>query len=355
MLNDRFSEPFETAGAFTLERFTGQALIGNPLNDPAERVMWVYTPPGYADSGRRYPVIYFLHGYLGRVDEYWNWAGWRPGFPRAIDDLFSDPSAEPAIVVLLDAWTRIGGSQYLNSSATGRYEDHVVTEVVAWVRERYRTGPTAVLGTSSGGFGALVLGLRHPEVFGAVGSNAGDAYFEYCYPPEFPTAFREIRREGGPEAFLHRVFTRPISAFGPTSPIGQTLATMAYASCYGPIDSEPGRFDLPFDLEDGTLRADVWPRWLAWDPVRMIAEPGYAAAARRLKYLYVDGGRQDEYGLDVGARAFAAAARRQGVPVEHAEYEGVHADRGPRYDVMIPKLLSGLGFPAPGTRPSGLL
>jgi hypothetical protein len=84
----------------------------------------------------------------------------------------------------------------------------------------------------------------------------------------------------------------------------------------------------------------------------MVETPRYAEAARRLQYLYVDGGLRDEFGLDVSARIFAAAARRQRAKVDHEEYDGIHSDRGPRYDVMIPRLLSALGFPAPSASPS---
>jgi S-formylglutathione hydrolase FrmB len=289
---------------------------------------------GYAGAG-------YLHLQRGRFMD--------GSLVERLDRLIRTGRAPEAVMVAPDCLTLLGGSQYLNSSATGRYEDYVVDEVVPWVRKQYGTGPTAVLGTSSGGYGAFVLALRHPDVFAALGSNAGDAYFEYCYPPEFPTAFREVRKEGGPEGFLRRVFERPVSGFGPSSPVAQTLSTLAYASCYAPIDAEPGRFELPFDLETGTLRPDTWARWLAWDPVRMVAEPRYAEAARQLRYIYADGGTRDEYGLDIGARAFAAAARAQGASVDLEEYDGVHADRGPRYDVMIPRLLSALGFLPSGT------
>jgi hypothetical protein len=122
---------------------------------------------------------------------------------------------------------------------------------------------------------------------------------------------------------------------------------MGYASCYSPIDSEPGRFDLPFDLETGAIRPEVWAKWLALDPVRMVSEERYHDAARKLAYIYVDGGSRDEYSLDVGARIFAHAARRAGAHVDLEEFDGIHADGGPRYDVMIPRLLAALGFPTP--------
>ncbi|MGI0071058.1 MAG: alpha/beta hydrolase [Thermoplasmata archaeon] len=345
--------PAPLAGKVEVHRHDSHVLRGNPWGDPTERELPVYVPPSGKTEGR--PLLVLLSGYTG--------AGWlhfqRAKFPDVnlvsrLDRLIRSGAAAEAVLVAPDCLTTLGGSQYLNSTATGRYEDYVVHEIVPWIRARYGTGPTAVLGTSSGGFGAYALGLRHPDVFSALGANAGDAYFEYCYLPDFAVASREIRKAGGPEAFLEGMLSKPVPGFGPGHPFAKAFSTLAYASCYSPIESEPGRFDLPFDLETGSLRPEVWERWLAWDPVRMVEDPRYAAAVGKLSYLYVDGGLRDEFGLDVGARVFAAAARRQGAHVDFEEFDGGHFDKGPRYDVMYPRLLRALGFPAPTETPPRL-
>ncbi len=339
--------PGPIRGRVESHRFPSRALDGNPWGDPVERELPVYLPPSGRTEGR--PLLLLLSGYTG--------AGWmhfqRPRFLTdsivgRVDRLIREGRAAECVVVGPDCLTTLGGSQYLNSSATGRYEEYVISEILPWVRERYGTGPVAVMGTSSGGYGSLSLALRHPDVLRAVGSNAGDTAFEYCYVPEFPIAFREIRKAGGTEALLRKVLSEPVSGFGPHQPQVQAIETMGYASCYSPVEAEPGRFDLPFDIDSGELRADVWSRWLAHDPVRMIQTDRFREALRRLEYVYVDGGTRDEYALDVGARIFAAVARRQGVTVDFQEFDGVHADGGPRYEVMVPRLLAALGFPAPG-------
>ncbi len=341
--------PHPLKGRIETHRFTSRVLEGNPWGDPVERELPVYLPPSGTTDGR--PLLVLLSGYAG--------AGWyhvqRPRYMTdsivgRLDRMIRSGHAAEAVLVAPDCLTTLGGSQYLNSSATGRYEDYVVREVVPFVRERYGTGPCAVMGTSSGGYGALSLALRHPDLFVAAASNAGDALFEYCYPPEFPVAYRAIRAAGGPEPLLRRIFSSPISGWGPSAPLAKTLSVLAYASCYSPRDDEPGRFDLPFDLDTGSVRAEVWKRWLALDPVRMVVTEPYRAAARRLRYLYVDGGLRDEYALDVAARAFASRAREVGARIDLEEYDGVHADGGPRYDVLVPRLLDALGFRP--TRPS---
>jgi pimeloyl-ACP methyl ester carboxylesterase len=334
-----------------VERHTvrSHVLEGNPWNDPVERELPVYVPPSGTTEGR--PLLLLLSGYTG--------SGWlhfqRPRYLQnsivgRLDRLIRLGLAPEAVLASPDCLTTLGGSQFRNSSATGRYEDYVIEEVIPFLQERYRVGPIATLGTSSGGYGALCLALRHPELIRAAGSNAGDAYFEYSYTLDFPPAFREIRRAGGPDLLLRRLLSDPVSEFGPKNHQIQALETMAYASCYSPIDAEPGRFDLPFDLETGALRPEVWDRWLRCDPVRMVeTEPG-RSALRRLSYVYVDGGTRDEYALDIGARVFAATATRAGGKVDLEEFDGVHADAGPRYDVMIPRLLRALAPTAEADR-----
>lgn len=333
--------PAPLKGRIERHAFPSRVLEGNPLSDPTERELPVYIPPCGQTEGK--PLLLLLSGYTGSGWMHFN----RPRYlgeslVGRLDRLIRQGHVPETVLVAPDCVTTLGGSQYLNSSATGRYEDYVVQEILPWIRDRYRTGPLGVLGTSSGGYGAMSLALRYPDLVRAAASNAGDAYFEYTYLPDLPVAFREIRSAGGPEALLRRVLSTPVSGFGPTNPTIRAVEVMAMASCYSPIESAPGQFELPFDLETGALRSDVWGRWLALDPVRMVANAPFREAARRLEYLYVDGGTNDEYSLDVGARIFAAVARSVGVRVDHEEFDGSHFDAGPRYDVMIPRLLAAL-------------
>ncbi len=328
-----------------------QVLEGNPWGDPVERELQVYIPPSGRTEGR--PLLVLLSGYTGSGFLHFQ----RPRYlsdtrVSQLDRLIRTGLAGEAVMVSPDCMTTLGGSQYVNSSATGRYEDYVTEEIVPWVRERYRTGAVGVLGTSSGGYGALSLALRHPDVFSAAASDSGDMYFEYGYLPDFPRAFRAIRKAGGPEALLRRVFARPVDGWGPLHPMASGLELMAYASCYSPVDDEPGRFELPFDLTSGALRSEIWAKWLARDPVRMIARARFARALRRLRYVYVDGGEEDEWNLEVSARIFAAVAQAQGAHVDHREYSGRHSDVAPRYEVIFPAILHALGAPGRRDKPA---
>lgn len=141
----------------------------------------LHFPPSYWAGARRYPVIYWLHGFTGIGLSGVNRSMWIPSLPELIDRVIADGAPE-AILVMPDGATRYGGSQYLNSSATGRYEDYVVQDLVPYIDHTYRTlasrGHRGVDGKSSVGYGALVLAMRHPEVFGGVASHSGDMYFE---------------------------------------------------------------------------------------------------------------------------------------------------------------------------------
>ena len=128
-----------------------------------------------------------------------------------LDSMFAAGESAPAVIVFVDAWTSRGGSQFLNSTSTGRYLDYVCDEVVPFVDARYPTLAArehrGVSGKSSGGYGALVLSMLRPDVFGALASHAGDALFESCYQPLFPAAARMLRDdfEGSWEAFEQRI------------------------------------------------------------------------------------------------------------------------------------------------------
>ncbi|MEM0128821.1 MAG: alpha/beta hydrolase-fold protein [Thermoplasmata archaeon] len=333
--------PRPLRGAIAWHTFPSACLRGNPLGDPSERELPVYLPPSGRTEGL--PLVVLLSGYTGTGPLHFQ----RPRYlaesrAQQFDRLIVSGRMPEAVMVAPDARTTLGGSQYLNSAATGRYDDYVTKEVVPWVRERYRTGPVGVVGTSSGGFGALSLAMRHPEVFRAAASDSGDMYFDYCYLPEFPVAARTIRRAGGTDRLLRRIFGGPVDGLGPGSPESTALEMMAYASCYSPVPRDPGAFELPFDLETGALLPAVWRRWLAFDPVRMLAVARYREALRRCWYVYLDAGGSDEWFLDLGARIFAARSRALGIPVDWREFSGRHGDVARRYDAIFPGVVRAL-------------
>jgi enterochelin esterase family protein len=329
-------------GRVHLDRIESPALAGNALGDPAERPLVVYTPPGYDPEGsKRYPALYCLHGYTGDAAALVAARPWERNVVQWIDRLILERRMPPAVLVLVDGFTRLGGSQYVDSVHHGAYATYVVRDVIAHVDARYRTVPReggrAVFGKSSGGFGSMHLVMEHPGTFAAFASHSGDAYFAYAAPPSFPDAQRTLEKHEYDIAAFVEAFEkkhkRPQSEY-------VTMEMLGYGSAYSPRAAEAFAIDLPFDLKTGELREDVFARWLAFDPVQRV--PGHEAELRRLRLRYLDCGRRDEYGLDVGARLVAAGIRELGLEVRHEEFDDDHRNVGYRYEISLPLLAEAL-------------
>src|SRR5215468_10173721 len=150
----------ELTGTLYDDVIDSELLRGNPLGDPHERPLLVYVPPGYDDEpGRRYPSVYVIQGYTGQVVMWRNRTAFRQPFTETADAVFASGQAPLAIVVYVDAWTAYGGSQFVDSPGTGQYHSYLCEEIVPWVDARYRTeaaaAKRAIMGKSSGGFGAM--------------------------------------------------------------------------------------------------------------------------------------------------------------------------------------------------------
>lgn len=310
-----------------------QALTGNPLGDPHRRPLYVYTPPGYDDEpGRRFPSVYLLQGLTGQVDMWRSRKAFSRTTPEALDAWFVVEGAAPAIVVFVDAWTSLGGSQFIDSAATGRYHSYLCDELVPFVDARYRTLPDAahrgMAGKSSGGYGAMVTPMLRPDLFGGLITHAGDALFEACYQPDFREVARALRDvyDGSYDAFWADFRSRP----GRSSPTdGVLLNVWCMAACYS---ADPdGTVRLPFD-PDGRLIPETWDRWLAWDPVRMAS--AHADALRGLTGVWIDAGRSDDFYLDLGADSFRAELVDLGIGQDRLRFElfeGTHSGIEWRY------------------------
>jgi hypothetical protein len=328
--------------------FTSDVLRDNPLGDPFERPLWVYLPPGYDDEpGRRYPSVYVIQGYTGHLVMWRNRTPFRQPFPETADAVFAGGVAPPAIVVYVDAWTTYGGSQFVDSPGTGRYHTYLCDEVVPWVDKNYRTqaepGQRAIMGKSSGGFGAMITPMLRPDLFGALATHAGDSLYEMCYIPDFAKAVRHLRSYDGDisrwwDDFRSRIaFTKEGD--------GDLLMLLGVSACFSAHPD--GTVDLPFDPKSGVLRPEIWQRWLDWDPVRMA--PRYAEALRSLRAVWIDGGTKDEWHLDIGATAFRDALASIGVPGEVVRFElfeGTHASIDYRYPMSLAWLCQRMSEPA---------
>ncbi len=324
------------AGRLEEQAIDSQALTGNPLGDPHRRPLLVQLPPGYDDAERRYPTIFVLQGLTGQVDMWRNRKAFMPNVPEQMDAAMAG-GAPPAILVYVDAWTRLGGSQFLDSPGTGRYLTYLCEEVVPFVDERYRTLAVpehrGVAGKSSGGYGAMVTAMLRPDLFGALATHAGDALFEVAYQPDVREAVRALRDEyeGDYARFWSDFYARPGR---PRRTDGALLNMWCMAACYS---ADPdGSVRLPFETDTGRLIPEVWERWLARDPVRMA--PSRADALRSLRGVWIDAGRSDEFYLDLGAEAFRRELEALGLGeaiVRFELFDGTHANLEWRYPLAM--------------------
>jgi enterochelin esterase-like enzyme len=338
--------PWEQPLEGALDRLVVESdvLTDNPLGDSARRPLYVYRSPGVArGEARHVPSVYLIQGYSGQVDMWLSRSGFEPTIIERLEAMFGGGDCPDAIVVFVDAWTSLGGSQFLNSIGTGRYLDYLCDEVVPFVDQRYPTLPgrdhRGLAGKSSGGYGAMAVPMLRPDVFGALASHAGDALFEACYLPAFPVIARQLRDhfDGSYETLRRRV--KEADHFD-WERFGAAFSLYAYAAAYTPDPDRPGEALIPFEIETARLIDELWEQWLALDPVRMVSR--HAQALRGMRRIYLDAGKSDEWFLDLGAQAVSAELSKIGAEHTLELFEGTHDGIAYRYPGAIRELIVAL-------------
>jgi S-formylglutathione hydrolase FrmB len=323
------------------EVFAG-SLEGNPLGDSSTRKTPVYLPPGYAANvNERYPVAYFLHGFTGSGMSWLNTSPFTRNVPERLDALIAAGTIPPCIGVFIDGWTALGGSQWMNSEGIGQYRNYVARDIVGWADRTLRTvakgGARALIGKSSGGYGAMVISRFHPDVFQHIGVHSGDAGFEYCYLHELPMALSPISKAGGIEPWFRDFKERAIA----TKMRGDdhtVINMLAMSAAYSPKKGEPLGLDMPVDLQTGRLKIETWNRWLVHDPVRFV--PKHADAYRKLKSIFIDCGSKDEFNLRWGARIVIEELKNAKVEqLVHEEFEDGHMNVNYRFERSLQHLV----------------
>ena len=298
-----------------------EVLKGNRLGDPHVRRFPVYVPPDYdASPDKRYPVIFGLTGFTGSGVSYLNRRFLFQALDEMLDDLILNQGMPGVIYVLPDCLTALGGSQYVNSSAVGRYEDYVVQELVPFIDATFRTnGLRGCIGGSSGGIGSFWLAARHPDVFQAFADHSGDSAFDYCYlcdVPAFVQAMEKYDYDIGE-------FIRRIPEIQPKDDaFNEILNLVAMSACYSPNPDAPLGFELPFDAYTGELRPEVWEKLRAFDPVNLV-EP-LRDNLRRQRCIFIDCGKKDQFRLYLGSRQLHRNLEKAGIEHVWEEYDSDH-------------------------------
>ncbi|MBM4359599.1 MAG: hypothetical protein FJ096_15965 [Deltaproteobacteria bacterium] len=322
----------------------------NPMGDPHVRKVHVYLPPDYSDRRKEpYPVVFLLAGWGGRGATYLADPGaFATSLPERLDRMILERQMPSCIVVFPDGSTRLGASQYVNSPVNGPHLDYLCDELVEWVDERFHTHRSrdyrGVIGHSSGGFGALVCGMLRSDRFSAITSSAGDCWYEFLYTHTIPQTIEAVKAAGGVAPFVEAFLAspNPLGLLGSRAVVA--MLNLSMTSCFTPNLEVPViRGDLWFDLETGELLDEPWRRLLAWDPLHMVDR--HVSDLRSLRYLRLESGSEDEYGLHLGHRQLARKLERHGIRHAIEEYPGKHSGhhhRMPgRIAAMVHALLAG--------------
>jgi S-formylglutathione hydrolase FrmB len=297
----------------------GTTLIGNPLGDPTERRVAVYKPDGVKDRVRL-PLVLYLPGW-GDSSEVAIAQGKNAWFNVVINKL---AGTTPVRIAVVNCRSRYGGSQYLNSTATGRYADYVADEILPALLARYaapKENPaTIIAGHSSGGYGALLLAITHHEKFAAVVALSPDADFAITHKARLEdTNVQAVTR-----AELDAAMAPPGQAQMPASATAQLI--MGLCANYAPTAGQPGHFEWLYD-DSGQWRADAWQRWLDLDPLVIVR--GRQDAFAPTQRIYLDGPRHDEFGANVGTHKVYNVLKTRSSPTHFEEPPGSHAEQLP--------------------------
>ena len=309
--------------------FASPSIEGNPMGNPATRHAEVYLPPGYYNSIESYPVVYLLPGTPTTHNAFTDPSVWYnmgleamfapPDFPEMgftawMDDLIEQGRTREVIIVMPDGTSGYAWSMYTNSELNGDYEDYIVNDLVRYIDNNYRTKADAanrvIMGHCVGGYGAIKLAIRHPDVFGIVAANSPIVRFE---------SFKYL--------IPQMIAENPDGMQGPDPGKFFTSVLYGFSAAFSPNLSNPPFFvDLPFNWPDDEVIESVWDRWLEHDPIYVLAD--YAEHARKLSGFYYDRGYEDELSFTMEDPSwFNLALYMHGIDFTYEGYHGTHWSR----------------------------
>ncbi len=356
-------------GKIRIHKFASDVLKNNPLKDPYIRDIIVYLPEDYSTShSKGYPTLFLLPSFGNNSHSTINKNPFSPTIYQRLEKLIAEDKCGSMIIAIADCFNKFGGSQYTNSRAIGNYKDHIIKEVVPFVSSTYNTSKKAIIGSSSGGYGAITIGMQYPKTFQAVAAHSFDSAFEYCYLPDFPAAFKTLKKGGGPNKWLKDFWNKENK---PEKSDFSTLNILAMAANYSPSSSSSSStspyyvdssskspsvagaaksvskhsdsnlgIEIPFDLETGELNYRIWKTWKSKDPLVLLDK--YKSNLKQMNLLYFDCGINDEFNLFIGNRIFSERCRMFGITHEYVEYEGGHSNTNFRYNSSLQKIYGSL-------------
>lgn len=356
--------PVAESGRLVEVEYDSPILADNPLGDPALRRFHVWLPPGYDRGaghgrGKRFPVLFDLVGYTGSGMSHTNWQGFEENVPERAARLMHAHKMTGCIIVFPDCFTALGGNQYINSSAIGNYADYLTREIIPFIDGEFRTLAArehrGCFGKSSGGYGALIHGMKYAKYWGAIACHSGDCYFDFIYRADWPNTLTQLARHATPRqkpgsweystaipgdglddgrvaAFLKYAWKR--ERLNPAEM--HCLMNLCMAATYDPDPEAPNGFRLPFDLQTGELIPARWRNWLRHDPINLVKR--YRANLAKLATIYIDCGWRDQYHIHYGSRILSQRLHAAGIEHRYEEFDGTHSGIDGRMDISLPLL-----------------
>ena len=312
-----------------------QTLKGNIWNDPHVRDVWVHLPRGY-NKAKSYPLVVLLPAFAGTGEGLLARSLTDVSLFHRIDQWIVQGTCAPFVCLIPDCMTYLGGSQFLDSPAIGNYAQYITKELIPFAKEQYNLSNVAIMGHSSGGYGALHLAMSNPGLFSAVACHAGDMGFSNAYSSDLLPAIMAIHQAGGPKPFLEGFWKKRRFASSEFSAFNMLCMSAAYDPN---IQNDSFPANLPFDHNEGTIDFDKFQSWERFDPLTLIDTPQHQEALKHLKHLYIECGSQDEYLLAFGARRFSKKLKKYSVPHTYVEFEGGHRGGSLRFVHSIPQLV----------------
>lgn len=282
--------------------------LENDFGEEPTRALFIYLPPGYNETAKRYPVIYFLHGFGGNHII--------PGIADILDYAIASGRIRPFILVISDQRTSYGGSFYSNSGVFGNWEDFTALDLVPYMDLNYRTiakkESRGITGHSMGGYGALKIAMHHPEVFSTIYAiSPGALTIVREYGPNSNT-FRELSKINTLEELNRTYFGRVMVAFG--------------RSWSPNPDNPPFLCDLPFEYQGEKLIVyqDVLEKWYNNMPMHMI--DANLDNLQKLRAIKMDWGRNAGDRFTIQCEMFSQRLENAGITHFAEEYIGTHVN-----------------------------
>ena len=333
LLTVQFAQAQEK-GTVKFDALESKALAGNVTNENTKRALAIYLPPNYSNSTKRFPVLYLLHGigddHLNFVDDETKYNN----IQSLMDAGIAAQRFGEMIIVTPDEKTNAFGSFYVNSAATGNWEDFTAKELVNYIDANYRTiakaESRAIAGHSMGGYGAITLAMKHPNIFSVVyAMNGAFISFTGEITAKNPDVISFIRAKNYEELLATKN--------------GKTIGMLTVAQAFSPNVSNPSFYaDKPFKMKGSRVVPNpiAYNKWLENDVVNMADK--YKENLSKLRAIKFDSGFDDEYEfIPINNRLFSKKLTRLKIPHQFEEYNGDHRNRlwglkGRIYNELLP-------------------